>query len=79
LTFRREAFHTESACSRYLRDRVAKATHGDTRWQGVRCVTDHGFRRYPKSKSGDFGYPGDAGGEPDEAKRRRLRELGYSP
>ena len=79
LTFRREAFRTESACSRHLRHRVAKATQGDTRWGNARCVTDRELRRYPKSTSGDFGHPADTAGEPAEATQRRLRALGYSP
>jgi len=79
LTARPEAFRTESACSRYRRHRVAKATSSDTRWQRARCVTEAEFRRYPRSESGDFRYPGNQGDEPDETTRRRLRELGYSP
>jgi hypothetical protein len=68
VTSRRKAFHTEAACRRYL----AKQRNHPS---GAQCISEHEFKRLPKSKTGDFEQFGAV--PPDEATRRRLQALGY--
>jgi hypothetical protein len=70
LTVRRKPFRTEAACHRYL----AKQP---TRPNNARCVTEREFKRFPKSRTGDFEF-GAAPAPDEEELQRRLRALGYS-